>query len=298
MSTLNRFLDRVDCFATEFTEKDNSDRIWLARRGVYLTIFIYFLMFLPRLKYFFGPESLRYGNGQVPDWFGWLVRLLFTEQFQAYYLWFIGGLFVTIVLGSLQPLVRVMSILVYFFAENLFNKGEYITNGSATATSLLLIYFVFMSENKQPIFNQIFSYPNNLITNTAFLMAQLQICILYLVAGMSKLMGDEWLAGEAFYYTLNFAFFSQQALVNQLFKSDLALYFSNYLALGYQLTFAVLIWIKPVKKWLLFVGAGMHVGIIVLNGLVDFGLIMLASYLLFIDNSTAKRIRGIFPKVI
>jgi len=255
-------------------------------------------MLLPRLKYFFGPESLRYGNEQVPDWFGWAVRLLFTEQFQDYYLWFIGGLFLTIVLGSLQPLVRVMSVLVYFFAENLFNKGEYITNGSATLTSLLLIYFVFMSENKQPIFNQIFSYPNNLVTNTSFLMAQLQICILYIVAGISKLIGNEWFEGEAFYYTLNFAFFSQQTLVNQLFKSDLALYFSNYLALGYQLTFAILIWIKPLKKWLLLVGAGMHVGIIVLNGLVDFGLIMLASYLLFIDNCTAKRIRVIFPKFI
>ena len=297
MSKLNRFLDRVDCFANEFAEKDNSDRIWLARRGVYLTIFIYFLMLLPRLKYFIGPESLRFGYGQLPDWFGWIVRLLFTVQFQDYYLWFLGGLFVTIVLGSLQPLVRVMSVLVYFFAENLFNKGEYITNGGSTVASLLLIYLVFMSEKKALIFNQILSYPNKLITNTAFLMAQLQICILYLVAGMSKLIGDEWLAGEAFYYTLNFAFYSQQAIANQLFKSDLALYFSNYLALGYQLTFALLIWIKPIKKWLLFVGVGMHIGIIVLNGLVDFGLIMLASYLLFIDDTTAKRIREIFPKI-
>ena len=254
-------------------------------------------MLLPRLKYFIGPESLRFGYGQLPDWFGWIVRLLFTVQFQDYYLWFLGGLFVTIVLGSLQPLVRVMSVLVYFFAENLFNKGEYITNGGSTVASLLLIYLVFMSEKKALIFNQILSYPNKLITNTAFLMAQLQICILYLVAGMSKLIGDEWLAGEAFYYTLNFAFYSQQAIANQLFKSDLALYFSNYLALGYQLTFALLIWIKPIKKWLLFVGVGMHIGIIVLNGLVDFGLIMLASYLLFIDNTTAKRIREIFPKI-
>ncbi len=187
-----------------------------------------------------------------------------------------------------------MSVLVYFFAANLFNKVEYISNGSVTVTTLLLIYLVFMSENKKAFSDERWSYPNNLLTNVAFFMAQLQICILYLSAGMNKLIGNEWLAGEAFYYTLNFAFFTQPTIADQLMKSDLVLYLCNYLALGYQLLFWVLVWFKPVKKWLLIVGVALHFGIIVLNGLVDFGLIMLASYLLFIEPETARKLRSLF----
>jgi hypothetical protein len=278
----------------EFSQRDNSDTIWLLRRAVYLTVFIYFLMLLPGLHYFFGAESIRFGYNQLPDWFGWMIRLLFEKGIQDYYMWFIGGLFISLAIGIISPLVRVMSVLVYFFAANLFNKVEYISNGSVTVTTLLLIYLVFMSENKKAFSDERWSYPNNLLTNVAFFMAQLQICILYLSAGMNKLIGNEWLAGEAFYYTLNFAFFTQPTIADQLMKSDLVLYLCNYLALGYQLLFWVLVWFKPVKKWLLIVGVALHFGIIVLNGLVDFGLIMLASYLLFIEPETARKLRSLF----
>lgn len=289
---LNKILDRFETVALEFSQRDNSDRIWLLRRAVYFTVFIYFLMLLPGTEYFFGSGSIRFGYSQLPDWFGWMIRLLFEEGIQDYYLWFIVGLFISLVLGFISPLVRVMSVLVYFFAANLFNKVEYISNGSVTVTILLLIYLVFMSEDKKAFRDERFSYPNNLLTNAAFVMAQMQICILYLSAGMNKLIGNEWLAGEAFYYTLNFAFFTHPTIANQLMKYDLILYLCNYLALGYQLLFCVLVWVRPVKKWFLMVGVLLHFGIIVLNGLVDFGLIMLASYLLFIEPETARKLRG------
>jgi hypothetical protein len=289
----DRILDRIDRSRDQFLAKDNSDRVWLLRRGVYFATFLYFALLLPDASRYFGSESLVYGYIRMPHRLEPGFRMLFSETVGPYYLFFILGLFISILIGTWRSYVRVAGLLVYFFAFNLFNRVEYISNGSVTVTYLLLIYLMFMSERNIPnLESNKWSYLNRLITNSAFFIAQLQICTVYLTAGLYKLSGEEWIGGSAFYYTLNFEFLSHKLIANQFFKSDLALYAANYYALGYQVLFPLLVWVKSIKKWLLLTGFILHLGIIVVNGLVDFGLIMMVSYSLFINNDEAKRIRN------
>ncbi|MBL4625496.1 MAG: HTTM domain-containing protein [Flavobacteriales bacterium] len=292
-----RFFNKIDSARDNFIAKDNSDRIWLLRRGVYFTTFFYFLLLLPEADYFYGPDSLVYGYPRFFDWFEPGVRLLFTNTFGPYYLYFFFGLFISIAIGIWKPFVRISGPFIYFFAFNLFNRSEYISNGSVTVSCLLLIYLILMSEDRNSFKNEKFEYTNKLLTNATFLIAQLQICTVYLTAGLYKLSGEQWLNGSAFYYTLNFEYLSHKLIANQFFKSDFLLYASNYCALAYQVFFSFLVWIKPIKKWLLLAGFMLHIGIIVINGLVDFGLIMMVSYSLFIDNETAGNVRSFFNSI-
>ncbi|MBL4651771.1 MAG: hypothetical protein JKY53_02745 [Flavobacteriales bacterium] len=290
-------LDKVDLERDKFLAKDNSDRIWLLRRGVYFTIFLYFFLLLPKADFFFGQEALTHEPKHSSDWLEPFVKLLFTETFSSCYLYFIFGLFASIFIGVWKPFIRVASVFVYFFVFNLFNKAEYITNGSVTITCLLLFFLIFMSEKKKDYENCKSGYVDVLLTNTVFIIAQIQVCTVYLVAAIYKFTGEEWLAGTAFYYVLNFEFLSHKLVANQIFKSDFSLYFMNYFSLFYQVLFPFFVWIKSIKKWLLLAGLLINIGIIVINGLLDFGLIMIVSYSLFIDNETAKKVRGLVKSV-
>jgi hypothetical protein len=51
--------------------------------------------------------------------------------------------------------------------------------------------------------------------------------------------------------------------------------------LGYQLLFPVLVWIKKIKKMFLLLGILMHLYIAFVMGLVEFGSVMIISYIIF-----------------
>lgn len=277
------FSNRMERFRGSLVDSDYSNNIWLLRRGVYLAIFLNFLLLLPAAEYFFGSDSLVFGYNMIPDWLDPFFRVLFSQTFGPHYQYFIGLLFVLLISGSFKPLVRWIAPLIYIITINLFNKAEFIANGSVSVTSILLLLLVFMSEQNIEENNKL-NYLNSLITNTSFWLARFQICVVYLTAGVFKLTGENWIGGEAFYYALNFQFLSHEGVANFLFKSELLLYAGNYFALFYQLLFPLLVWIKPIKKWLLLLGVFLHLSIIFVNGLVDFGLIMLVSYSLFLNS--------------
>jgi len=64
----------------------------------------------------------------------------------------------------------------------------------------------------------------------------------------------------------------------------------NYIGFGYQLLFPVLIWIRPIRRYLLTVGLAFHLMIAFLMGIADFGLFMVAAYTIFLNPNTARLI--------
>ncbi len=115
--------------------------------------------------------------------------------------------------------------------------------------------------------------------NAAVLGVMLQVCLLYFVAGLAKVFDHDWLNGSAVEKILLVDHFS-------LFQAPSAHYsmfyrFMNWLVLGYQLLFPLLVWLRRVKIPLLLSGVLMHLYIAVVLGLPAFGLIMILSYIYF-----------------
>ncbi len=64
----------------------------------------------------------------------------------------------------------------------------------------------------------------------------------------------------------------------------------TYAVFAYQLLFAVVIWIKPVRKPFLLFGLLFHLSIVFIVGLADFGLFMIASYSIFLAPADARKL--------
>ena len=195
----NTLINRLDAFILKAETTDYSSTVWLFRRGVYFTVLIYFLTLLPQASFFFGPEALKYGYLKYNEVLGKPVRLLFTEIFGKYYIWFLIGCFVSLVSGLFGVFQRFSTLLVYFFAFNLINRAEHIMNGSSSLMWILLFYLLFMDENrKATVAGNKLGFIGKTLDVFAIWTARIQVCIVYLSAGVYKLTGETWLKGEAF----------------------------------------------------------------------------------------------------
>lgn len=291
----NTLINRLDAFVGKAETADYYATVWLFRRGVYLTVLIYFLTLLPKAFFFFGPEALKYGYLKYNEVLGKPVRLLFTGFFGGHYIWFLTGLFVSLITGLVGVFQRFSAILVYFFAFNLINRAEHIMNGSSSLMWILLFYLLFMDENRKAmVAHNKLSFIGKMLDVFAVWIARIQICIVYLSAGVYKLAGETWLKGEAFYYSLHYGVYSHFEAAGFLFQYPYLMMFLNYSSLFYQLVFPVLVWFKKIKGKLMIIGVLFHIGTIFINGILDFGMIMIASYLIFADNDFAGRVRAFF----
>lgn len=135
------------------------------------------------------------------------------------------------------------------------------------------------------------------LTNIARYACIIQISVVYLVASVYKLSGEQWLAGDAMYYTLNIDQFSSPMWIDSwMIKSTFVMKSLTYFALIYQILFPVMIWIKKGRNLYLIIGIAFHLFIGNFMHLWDFALAMIFAYALFFDDSFAKRILQIFGR--
>jgi hypothetical protein len=110
-----------------------------------------------------------------------------------------------------------------------------------------------------------------------------QVCIIYMVSAIYKWGSSDWINGTILVDTLSvrpFGNWSDDTLVglSPLFIA------AAYFTLFYQTAFACIIWFRRIKKWTLIIGVAMHLGIILLFGLVEFGLVMILGYVVFLPD--------------
>ena len=125
---------------------------------------------------------------------------------------------------------------------------------------------------------------------------QIQVCVVYLFAGLGKLKGEAWWDGNAIW----------MAIANQEYQSaDLTwlchfpwlINLLTHFTVAWELTFVALVWRPRLRPVVLAAGILMHLGIGAFLGMWTFGLAMILSYLSFappeacaaIESAVAKR---------
>lgn len=121
--------------------------------------------------------------------------------------------------------------------------------------------------------------------NLAIRLIQVHFCVIYAYAGLSKLQGGAWWDGEAVW--LAFANLEYQS-VNMTWIawypwiSDLM----THSTIIWEVSFAALIWVRPVRPIVLAIGFALHAGIGGMMGLWTFGLIMIFGHISFWPTDT------------
>lgn len=167
--------------------------------------------------------------------------------------------------------------MLFYSAVEAFNSGM-----------MIMIAFAFYCSI---VYTKQASPYRNVMTNIARYACVIQLSLVYFVAAVYKLSGEQWLAGDAIYYTMHINHFSSPMWIDSwMVHSQLLMKTLNYFALIYQIIFPIMIWVKKGRTWFLVIGILFHLFIGIFMHLWDFALAMIFAYSLFIPEEVAKKV--------
>jgi hypothetical protein len=109
---------------------------------------------------------------------------------------------------------------------------------------------------------------------------QLQVSLVYFLAGWNKLDGTTWADGTALYYVLNEG--QMRRFTLGLLGWPSALQLLTHGTLVVELALPFLLWVRAARPWVLFAGIALHAGIALTVNIPVFGELLVASYLTFL----------------
>ncbi len=124
----------------------------------------------------------------------------------------------------------------------------------------------------------------------ALRLLQLQMCLIYGAAGLSKLLGEPWWTGSAAYFLVANTEFRGVSILESLGESHMLTAICTFFPLWTEILYPVAIWPKLLRPLVLILTIGMHLAIATTLGLWEFSLAMIAANLAFVDGAWIRRI--------
>ena len=258
----------------------------LFQKGVYLFLILYTFYLLPIAPQLYGSNSLFPAIKMNISFIYKPINLLQYSNINKFYYLFIVSQLFFLIFGIIISKFRLISILIYFITVNLFNKTYLMNTGAQQLLSLMLIFMILINidyKSKKSHFRQI----NNALSNIGIIACKIQIIVLYLFSAFYKYLGVYWVKGEALFFALKIEDYCPIWLTGNLTSNNFLLQVGTYITLIYLTFFPLLIWLKRIKLKFLLLGVFLHLTISFFMGIVDLGLVMIISYLIFIPNDLA-----------
>lgn len=266
-------------------DSKNSHILELLQKGIYVVALIEIILRLQNIEILYSDYTFIMKNPEAMFLGGMFSRLAdINNQFLTYTALAVYTLCVAFnITTKRNALTKVMSW--YLYGEiNFFNSS--IGDGGSGVILILMFYAIFLTKGKTLWQKQ--------LNATLLFLIQTQVCFVYLNAGLLKVTGELWTKGVATYYALQVDQFSHPLLQEGFAKNALFVTVSSLGTLAYQLSFPYLVWMRPTKNLMIFIGSFIHLQIAFGMGLTTFGLIMSVSYFAFYQEEKAKSILS-FP---
>jgi hypothetical protein len=197
--------------------------------------------------------------------------------------WLLIGSLLAMVLGFFP---RVASVVAWFLHMSFINRNPSVSFGVETISESFLFYLVFMS---QGIGATSVGSIRRALGSMGFRLAQLQICIIYLFAGLDKARGMTWWRGDALWQVLSNP---QMASLDLGFFANFPMLLSvaTIGTLFWEIYFPALVWLRWARYPMLLWGVALHLGIAVSMTIPSFGFLMIFSYAVFLEPAHAESI--------
>lgn len=204
---------------------------------------------------------------------------------------------------------RVSAIVVLFLYVSLVTTNPVATDQTDNAFRIILFYFCFTDlsakwsfdarrrekrAGKHPMARSVVpGWLPTAIHNAGIIAVALQVFLIYVVAGLSKVQGSQWQDGTAVYYPLRLDAFGVWPGLNDLLVANgVLINIVTYVAVFVQLFFPFLMLQRWTRIAALICILGMHAGIGIFMGLPLFSLSMMAADTIFIRDSTYAKVEG------
>lgn len=248
------------------------------------------IMLYPDLYTWYGSRSWLVG---VPDWAhaGYLGSLAANDTATTF-------IYCALVLGSLGLTIglftRASALVVWLTLYALSSHNPFITNGGDGLLRISAFFLIFANAGSAFAVDRHIrrglSLPDparNLYRPWVQRLLQLQIACVYWQAFWGKIEGPHWIDGSAIYYVTHLPEL-QRVYMPLLFDN---LWMSKLLTWGtlvFEAVFWSLVWFKPLRYPILLAGIVLHVGMDLALNIPVFEWIMIASYILFVDEDDLR----------
>ncbi len=229
----------------------------------------------------FGGHTMVYKNnvqlGCIKSWayflYGTDSSLIAKFILTAIICFSVLGLFV-------KRYARLIAIACWFLLTNINNAIYTTLSGGDFLVQQLLFFNIFLSSGTNIKKENLLDL-DRAIHNTGVLALKVQICLVYFISGLIKIMDVDWQIGTAISQIFLMEDFGLPVMYEKLYQYAGILKVMSYFILGYQLLFPLLIGWKKIKKPLIMIGVIQHLYIAFIMGLPTFGFIMIIAYSIF-----------------
>lgn len=224
---------------------------------------------------FFASENVVYNSGVVPGILKRPAYFLFNHAgnvWSAVFLAFTALAAIYLIFSRFAT--RMVAFVLWFLVLNINNQAYAALNGGDYLLQQLLFFNIFISTGKSR-----FPDLDIALHNFGVLALKCQVCLVYFIAGYTKLLDADWQSGNALAYIFHVKDFSEPFLYKA--GNSVLLKTVSYAVIAYQLLFPFLIWIRKIKVPLIALGILQHLIIAFVLGLPSFGLIMIIAYSIF-----------------
>ncbi len=120
---------------------------------------------------------------------------------------------------------------------------------------------------------------------------QLHLCLLYFVAGISKLKGATWWSGVAFWGAIGNQEY-QTVDLTALVHWPVLINLATHATLAWEISYPFVVWNRWVRPFVLAMAVAVHAGIGVCFGMLTFGMIMIAANVAFVTPTLIRQLAG------
>lgn len=260
--------------------------IWVFKRLFYLFLIWNTCTYLLIDNYLWGEKSVVMVDfvSELPFFLQEIVRNTIGEY--NFHWTFISVQLIFSVFAFFGILPRLSAALVWFASAKIWTSAFVVTNGSILIAANYSFFLIFMSDNKKQSESSLW------LTNTFFIVCIIQLVVIYFFSTLFKVAEEYWINGQGLYLSLNFDLFTLQSIKPYLNEYPKLMLAGNYITLIYQFLFPFLLLSKKLKKYSIGFGIFFHHTILILTGIVDFSIIMLILYSLFLSNEFCELLRS------
>jgi hypothetical protein len=173
----------------------------------------------------------------------------------------------------------VSAILILWFSISLSRLLLPVFNGSDLVLNLFLLIAIFLPDSPKIKFPVDEAIQNNL-SRWAVMLIRVELALIYFLSGYDKLISEAWQSGVAVHSIINLDFYYNPLFSLQLSGSQFLVI--SWITILFELVFPVGVWFEKIRPYFLIAGILFHLVIIIFLGLIDFGVLMIISYLIFL----------------
>lgn len=250
----------------------NRWRTYFLRAGLVGFAWLHIMIHWSYRDQFWGEAVLQTMHRGTDTWWSLLLNLC-TRGYVGYE-WMLGGIIVGGILSFLTNWGRVGAIIFYLSTVNLLRLEVSFSTAGHHLLLILLFWNCLVTLKPRP------TELNRFISGLGYFGMQIQVAVLYLVTGLVKIVGEQWLTGMAVTTVFGVDEFTHPLLMD--WSAGGVAMVLGYGAMAYQILFPILVWRRSLKIYLLPIGVLFHAFIGWMMGIWEFSLIMMISYIVFI----------------